>query len=317
MEKPILLLKQDLIKPIEQALERIEKIRQLKASNTDSIILEGLFILAISSFENSLNDTLRILLMNIPDKLDFKSENISKEELIDGNPLKQAVENKIISISYKNLTEIQKFFAKTTGLNETIISETLTNELLEIKATRNLLIHNNLVVNSIYKETAGINQREPNFEKKLIIDQNYLFSSLTTLRDILNKYKIKLLEKYSDFTRINAIKKLFRYIFNTPVMQFENEFEVDEENDIISTLKNSSRKNALSSSEKFYYDIWLAHSHGTRFEFNSGQFYSISNKDKLSFFMKNIDLLKSKEKPADDIGNCLTTIILDTKNKIV
>jgi len=62
MEQPILLLKKDLIKPISQALERIEKIRERKANNEDSIILEGLFALALSSFENSLNDTLEYCL---------------------------------------------------------------------------------------------------------------------------------------------------------------------------------------------------------------------------------------------------------------
>ena len=91
MKKPILLQKRHLSRPIEQVLERIEKIRQRKMNNDDSIILEGLFALGVSSFENSIIDTLRILLTNIPDKLDIKSEPISKEQLINGNPLKQAV----------------------------------------------------------------------------------------------------------------------------------------------------------------------------------------------------------------------------------
>lgn len=293
MNKPILLLKKDLIKPIDLALERIEKIRQRKASNTDSIILEGLFVLAVSSFENSLNDTLRILLLKIPDKLDFKSENIIKEELIDGNPLSQAIENKIIAISYKSLPEIQKYFAKTTGLDEHIILTQHTDQLLEIKATRNLLIHNNLIVNSMYKETAGPNQRVPNYDKKLFIDQDYLYSSLTLLRDILSIYKNKLIGKYTGFTKIRAIRKLFNYIFTTPILDFDNEFEVDINNDCIGILKNSNKRNALSSSERFFYDIWLAHSHSITFEFNSGHFYNISDKDKFSFLINNIDLLKS------------------------
>lgn len=293
MNKPILLLKKDLIKPIDLALERIEKIRERKASNTDSIILEGLFVLAVSSFENSLNDTLRILLLKIPDKLDFKSENIIKEELIDGNPLNQAVENKIISVSYKNLPEIQKYFAKTTGLDENIILPQHTDQLLEIKATRNLLIHNNLIINSIYKETAGPNQRLANYDKKLFIDQNYLYSSLTLLRDILSIYKKQLIEKYTGFTKIRAIRELFNYIFTTPILDFDNEFEVDIDNDCIGILKNSNKRNELSSSERFFYDIWLAHSHSKTFEFNSGNFYSISDKNKFSFLINNIDLLKS------------------------
>ena len=76
-------------------------------------------------------------------------------------------------------------------------------------------------------------------------------------------------------------------------MKFDDEFEIDEINDSISALKNSNRKNSLSSSEKFYYDIWASHSHGLNFDFTPGQLYSISDKEKLSFFIKNIDLLKS------------------------
>lgn len=294
MNKPILLLKKDLVKPISQALERINEIHRAKATNNDSIIIEGLFVLAISSFENSLNDTLRVLLLSIPDKLDVKTENISKKELIDGNPLKQAIENKVQSVSYKNLKEILSFFTTTTDIKDTLITEDEFNALLEIKATRNLLIHNNLVENDFYLQTAGPNKRSyKGGNNRLSIDQNYLYQSLDTLKSILTKFHEELSVKYVQCTRIKAIKALFHYIFKTPVMVFENEFEVDEAKDVISCLKESTRKESLSSSERFYYDMWVAHSHGNRFEFNSGQFFSISNRDKLAFFINNIDLLKS------------------------
>jgi hypothetical protein len=295
MKKPILLQKRHLSRPIEQALERIEKIRQRKMNNDDSIILEGLFALGVSSFENSIIDTLRILLTNIPDKLDIKSEPISKEQLINGNPLKQAIENKVNAVSYKNLVDIISYFTKTTGICEQIVSEDELNSLLEIKATRNLLIHNNLIVNSFYLETSGPNRREPNtMSKRLEINQGYLFESLVTMRTVLEKFQTELSAKYSDYTRISAIKKLFSYIFKTPIMVFENEFEVDEKNDVISYLKSeTSRKNGLSSSERLYYDIWVAHSHGNGFEFNSGKFFSISDREKLGYFIEQLDILKS------------------------
>lgn len=295
MNRPILLQKKDLIKPIEQALTRIEKIRQHKMNNEDSIILEGLFALAVSSFENSINDTLRILLTNIPDKLDLKNEPISKEQLINGNPLKQAIENKVNAIGYKNLVDILSYFTKITGISDQIINEEELNSLIEIKATRNLLMHNNLVENSFYKETAGLKRRQPSgMNRRLQISQDYLFESLVTIRTILEKFINELSIKYSDYTRVNAIKKLFTYIFQTPIMIFENEFEVDEIKDVISYLKEeTSRKNGLSSSERLYYDIWVAHSHGNGFDFNSGKFYSIGDKEKLSYFIKQLDLLKS------------------------
>ncbi len=294
MNKPILLQKRDLIKPINQAIERLEEIRQRKMNNEDNIILEGLFVLAVSSFENSINDTIRVLLRNIPEKLDIKTESISKEQLINGNPLEQAIENKVNTISYKNVKEIIKYFTSITGIDNDMSNDEY-NSLIEIKATRNLLIHNNLNINDIYRETAGTNGREATRPgNRLIIDQDYLFRSLIILISILTKFESKLQEKFSSYTKVSAIKKLFNYIFQTPVMKFEDEFEVDSTRDVISNLKpNSTRKNSLSSSERFYYDIWVAHSHGKEFQFDASQFFLLSNKEKFGYFIKNIDLLKS------------------------
>ncbi|MFY0698602.1 MAG: hypothetical protein JXR11_12160 [Balneola sp.] len=295
MDKPILLLKHELIKPIDQALDRIEEIRQRKINNVDSIILEGLFALGVSSFENSISDTLRILFTHIPDKLDIKSEIISKQYLINGEPLKHAIENKVNSVGYKNLEDILTYFSKATGIKEDVVTTEELNSLRELKATRNLLLHNNLIENSFYLETAGPNMRQPQgHRRRLEIDQNYLFESLVTLRTILSKFKTELLEKYSDYTKVNAIKKLFEFIFQTPIMKFENEFEVDEERDVIGVIKrDSSRRESLSHSERFYYDIWVAHSHGDEFQFKNGQFYGLSSKDKFGYFIKHLDLLKT------------------------
>jgi len=295
MNRPILLQKKELIEPINQALARIEKIRQRKINNVDSIILEGLFVLGVASFENSINDTMRIILTHIPDKLDIKSEHISKENLINGNPLKQAIEVKIQNISYKSLPEILKYFTKITGIPENIVKEDELNSLMEIKATRNLLLHNNLKENSFYQDAAGPNKRQSQgIERRLIIDQDYLFQSLVNMRTILRNFETELLDKYSGYTKIRAIRQLFNYIFKTPLMDFENEFEVDKERDTIGAIKTeTSRRGDLSSSEKLYYDIWIAHSHNNGFEFNRGHFYGIGDREKLGYFIENIDLLKS------------------------
>ena len=232
------------------------------------------------------------MFVNIPEKLDIKSESISKKELIEGNPLNQAIESKVTAISYKSLQEIISSFTKITDLSDDLVTSDEINILLEIKATRNLLIHNNLVENNFYKQTAGPNIRQyTEIGRKLIIDQDYLYQSLITLRNVLQKFLSELSKKYAQYTKIRAVKELFNYIFKTPVMVFENEFAVDEERDAISYRKDSSRINSLSSSERFYFDVWIAHTHGNRFEFNSGQFFSISNKEKFSYFIKNINLL--------------------------
>lgn len=294
MDKPILLQKKKLVKPIEQALERIENIRQRKINNVDSIILEGLFALAVASFEHSLGDTMRELFTHIPDKLDIKNEAISKKELIDGNPLKQAIENKVNAISYKSLPEILSYFAKVTDIPETLITAEELNSLLEVKATRNLLIHNNLMVNSIYKDTAGVNIRAQ--DGRLSITQDYLFESLVTIRSILEKFRSAILVKYADFTKIKAVENLFDYIFITPVMDFHHEFNVDRNLDTIIEMKSAtSHRDDLSTSERFFFDVWIAHTHGTQFNFDTGQLFKLDKRNikKMSYLIENIDLLKT------------------------
>ena len=122
------------------------------------------------------------------------------------------------------------------------------NSLMEIKATRNLLLHNNLKENSFYQDAAGPNKRQSQgIERRLIIDQDYLFQSLVNMRTILRNFETELLDKYSGYTKIRAIRQLFNYIFKTPLMDFENEFEVDKERDTISAklLKENKRKRKI------------------------------------------------------------------------
>ena len=294
MMKPILLTKQKLIQPIDQALERIESIRQKKVENSDKIILEGLLVLSVASFEHSLNDTLRVLLTCIPEKLDIKTESIPKEELIDGKPLELAIENKILSISYKSLPDIFKFFIKTTDIPENLIDEDEQNSLLEIKATRNLLIHNNLIVNNIYKETAGPKIRRAYGQERLLIDKDYLYQSVVALRGVLDKIKTELSKKYASYTKVKATKNLFEYIFKTPFMVFENEFHIFKD-EMGGFKSETSRIENLSTSERFFYDIWLAHSQGKSFQFNGYSIYHLDNRniEKLKYFISALDLLKT------------------------
>ena len=296
MKKPILLTKYDLVVPIKQALDRLEKIRQRKAVNDDKIILEGLFVLAVASFENSLNDTLKVLLTHIPEKLDSKLDNISKEDLIEGDPLQKAIQNKVNSISYKNLREIIDYFIKTTSINDNSISDVQFEKLQEIKATRNLLLHNNLKINNIYNETSGPLRRSGR-ENRLEIDQNYLYLSIVTLKDILQAFSSELVEKYNNYTRVNAVKNLWTFMFNTPVLVFENEWEIDYENDFVKSYRHEqSNRSSLSGGEEFLFSIWLSHFNGDRLRTDFRNFYHLDNwnREKLGFFMSVVDILKKR-----------------------
>lgn len=209
MDYPILLTKDELLKPIIQTLDRLEAIRVRKMNNEDELILEGLFVLAVASFEQSILDTLKTLFTRIPQKLDFKTEVIGKDEIIAGSALEYTIEKQINSLGYKNLNDILNFFAVNTGINSNVIDQNNLEVLLEIKASRNLLLHNNLVINTFYKETAGPNQRTATSnDRRLKINQDYLFASIMTLKLILLSYKQALDEKVCKLHKGSSYEKL-------------------------------------------------------------------------------------------------------------
>lgn len=295
MKKPTLIIKKDLIEPLNQALDRIESIRHRKANNEDRIILEGLLVLAVSTFEIFISDTLRIFLRNFPEKLDSTIEKISKEDLLEGSLLDSIIETKIISISYKNLSDIFTYFYKITGIDKNAISVELFENLLEIKATRNLILHNNLIVNDIYINCAGKKLRESKIGNRLTIDQTYLFDSIICFRDVLNIFKTKLNNKYVNYTYLRALKELFMFTLDTPIMVFENEWIVDIDRDVIIN-HNSERslRAGLSSGEEMIYNVWYSHIKGRELLFLNYNFFTIRGdfREKMSFLIKNIDLLK-------------------------
>lgn len=295
MKKPILLNKEKLLEPINQAIERVENIRIRKAKNDDSIILEGLFVLAVSSFENSIFDTMRILFTHIPEKMEMKNETIAKWDLLNGNPIAQVIEKKVLDQSYKNTKDFLTYFIKVTGIRVTDFfdSDDFSN-LIEIKASRNLLIHNNLKVNSFYKENAGRLERSPN-GLYLEINQDYLFNTIVVLQNLLKLFKIKLTSKYKIFTRLKALKELFEFTFKTPIMNFDNEWEVDKiEDRIIRYKEESSRASGLSSSEKMLFEVWLCHVQGMgKIEFVHSFFnFDRGTAEKFGYLVKEIDIFR-------------------------
>ena len=91
---------------------------------------------------------------------------------------------------------------------------------------------------------------------------------------------------------------MFEYLFNTPILKFENVFIINEETDEIFAINSKVVKRAinnLSSSERLFFEMWLAHFTGNAFEFKGGWIYNLDNKRKRQFeyFISVLDILKS------------------------
>lgn len=268
MEKrPVLLTHKELIEPIIISKDFISKIeKEIENNKNSELILQGLFVLLYSSFETMFTDILKRYLTHFPEKIDKSEMKFEKDEIlhtiVTSDIIDIQINRYIIGIAYKNLNELIQEFMSILSIDKENLDNELVSKILEIKATRNILIHNSLKVNSNYIEQAKKFARNDKIGSKIKIDQQYLFFSLNTIKAIVNDIEKRISNKYKDYTKVRAIKELWNYMFPAHVDAFSDFWNIKENEDSIGSMKICEYEDCLCSSEKLFLGMWRAHFNG-------------------------------------------------------
>jgi hypothetical protein len=300
MTKPILFTKRELLTPIDEALSRIGEMKT-SIPEGPKVVLEGLFALAVASFETSIIDTLRILYNHDPGRIYLGSQKglkenaeLTVEDVLNNRGLRQLIKRRLRNISYLNIEDILLKFIGALQISKGNILAQL-DKIKEIKATRNLLIHNNLRINGDYLKSSGSLARQTNRNYQLKIDSKYFETSINILSETLESIKKEVEIKYKGYTRLRAINELFKYVLPTSTMKLENEFHVLVAEDRLGGRKTEkSNRSVLSTSESYIFDLWIAHTYGEPVPTPRGIFWHLGygTQDKINFLMRNADILK-------------------------
>ncbi|ETZ19138.1 hypothetical protein [Pedobacter sp. V48] len=269
---PALITIFELERPAVLAYNQFRKIMDsLENQPDDEFSCKGLFVLAIAQFETMLNDLMIKILQFYPQKLsllkgvstDEKTTGLAvgQEQLLNGEVINQIIEASVNRVAYGSLDNFLKLFAKVFAIDlKDLELEQILDELIEIKETRNLLLHNNLVVNELYiKKTAGI-KRSTEPGRKLSVDKDYVLRSLNLIADLIYSIIVQVRQKYGHFTVLPLLKKLFAYNFTSPIIKFEEFCVLNEGNDIYDGPFNMPAGRA--SSENFFLEFWQAQRDG-------------------------------------------------------
>lgn len=258
---PVLLTKYQLVEPIDLALKKLDTIANASPEGkSGNLQREGLFVLAVSTVEVMISDALAVVLRSFPGKLQEKNFTVSKNTLLHKpfDILEDQVQALVLSLAYKNLTELLDF----TNENLVDIREFRLKEgasLQEIKESRNLLLHNNLIPNSIYDSKAGRLKRATlGGSRRLEIDAVYFVNSINTLKLLCVGMQQGILSKFSKYTRIRAVRELWVYVFGHVDLKFDECWIFDEKSDEILAQKIDEYPR-LSHGEKMFLGVWLAH----------------------------------------------------------
>jgi hypothetical protein len=235
----------------------------------DSLINQGLFLMATTYFEATLRDVMYQILVSYPEKLKRDKFTINKEILCkynDSEILNEIIENELFNLFKGNVKEqllyiieivsnIKSENIKGKPKNEDIMN--VITKCSDISIYRNTLIHN-----------AGIPAKD--FSEKIEI---YLHIVDNKKIDYTNELITKFINDYLDFfvlleekilknidfktqTKIEQLRSLWNQCFHSPLLLFEEYWTIDEEQDLITDIKYSDYEENLSSSEIVLLSIW-------------------------------------------------------------
>lgn len=283
-KRPNVITITEILKPIDQTRKVLKRILSLASDANDPIISQGIFVLAVSKYENMILDVITLIARAFPEKLTAMPMNVDLLIEAEFSILDELAELNTNKIAYKNIAEILKDFEKITGVKVDVFAQSTISKIQEIKATRNLLIHNDLVVNRFYLDQAGNDIRVRDIGSKLELTKPYITDSCHLLLSACDIFYEQLSEKYGRYTRIKVIKDVWKYLFPTPILPFDDFWEVDEKLGIITRTKKKFPNDSLSNSEEIFLNVWMTH-----FNFYSDPPY------KAKLFMRSLDSERRSE----------------------
>ena len=147
------------------------------------LLLEMALIYRVALFEAFITDVISAVLVSRPEILKSNKKMITHEELIDGladgTLLDVLVQKEVIEFSYLSLERQDKWAAEKLGVEFLSRDPTIRASIFELSARRNLFVHNNGVVNSIYHQVVS----EPHYDigYRLEVDNEYWNNADSTL----------------------------------------------------------------------------------------------------------------------------------------
>lgn len=180
------------------------KIVDLLRRSIKSDLYSNSLISGVSFIEQYLEAIIRGILIKYPGKLSVEVENTSskkdlqEEKKIDLKDILSAkslddiyltvINQKIYKLFYASPTDYFKYLSNVIQID--LDAELIAN-YVEIKATRDLIIHNNGKVNQIYIQKAGAKARTTNTKQYIAINEEYYIQAYSIFKKIVkDSYEI-------------------------------------------------------------------------------------------------------------------------------
>ncbi len=269
---PNLLIVTKLVEPIDISIKSVSEIKTHLRPDLEKIFIYGVFVLAVSRIEIMLSDILKYYLMCFPQKLSTEF-GFDKDEFFKNyfTLLETTTDKYLYNLSYKSLEEHLNKFLKHLSIEWSDFQNSIGKDLQAIKSNRNSLLHTG--------KTVRVDDR------KKQIDYDYVVQSTDKIISFKKELKERITEKYKDYTKINANKRLWQYLFKSPVMPYDDYWHYHKSKDHIFALKKGRYENNLSGSERMLLELWRSHFNGACINGFNMKSLDGATREKAMFFM--------------------------------
>jgi len=262
---PILLVTRNLLAPIDRSAGDLQKTKGCCPQATDPFLLHGLFVMALSIMEAMCTDVLEYFLTSFPLKIPANEFKFDKDVYFTSyrELTATSVKRYLNSLAYKSFEDHLTLFVELTSIQSSNVIQTHMGTLKEAKATRNVLMHNSLLSNERYLTSAGDLRRTNHAGVKLKCDQPYVLHTIEAISTFATDLREALSQKYSAYTKVRANRELWSFMFNSPMMQYDDYWIYNLEEDCIHAYKVPEHEKQIANSERLLLALWRGHFSGT------------------------------------------------------
>ena len=244
-----LLILEQLLGPTNGAASLLAEMREEIASTRRArVVTAALFALAVSQVETALVETLGYVLRRNPWKMEFSEIQSKRADVLSVELVRELLESHADELVRKwSYGSKEALFDRFVGVLE-LPTSTLADskaKLTSLRDQRNRILHTGLGASNSDTQTAWVSCAET----LDCIDVCLLF---------LAGVSAALRERYSSHTRVAALRRLWSHLFESPVMQFDRFWVVDEQKDQVIGIAVDAPINNLASSERMILGLWQA-----------------------------------------------------------
>lgn len=202
-------------KELGQMISFVKNNYNRERRNDDFLLIVS-FTHLVTLLDSAIIDVTREILLLVPEIVCSTNKEIKYSDLFKFNSMQalqeSVIEEELLIFGYKSVKDQIEYIHKFAKIE--LVDKTTISNVAEIRATRNLIVHNKGIVNNIYLNS--VKSSDFRISDYRTIDNEYFHRSLQTCKRFLINFGAKLIVKYAPQYKIPLQKTGFEYMYSTP-----------------------------------------------------------------------------------------------------